>query len=194
MSVPRPSDERSLGAPAPEFTGHAGLPPPRSQQERDDERAWEDAESGGHFMIRQWTDILKCLARGPVWVTGIVEELQSDKSSVSHHLGQLRALGLVEFEQRGRDRIFRLTERVSINREDAEIVVGLTVSDLCKLLVFIKDKTTDLSPRVAAVADADAKNDPGAHGRGRTDEALRSEPKPPAARPGAPRRPGPRAK
>lgn len=160
---------------------------------RDDDRAWMAAEAAGRCLIHQWTEVLRCLARGPIRVSDIAQELELDKATISHHLGGLRELGLVEFEQRGRDRVFRLGPSVRIVRAGRHVMVRLRLSDLCRMVICVRDLTSDLTPRVPNPDVAISAS----CGHGRFEDSR--EPRPltggrEGEAPSAPRRRGPCAK
>lgn len=164
---------------------------------REDELAWRTAEAVGRCLIRQWTEIFRCLSRGPIRVNDIAKELELDKATISHHLGGLRELGLVEFEKRGRDHLFRLSPHVRIVRAGQCVVIRLRLNDMCRMVISVRDLTSNLTPRAPIPGGATTGEEASklhGHGQDWSDGTIKTRPLAGGASPAAPRRPGPRAK
>ena len=66
---------------------------------------------------------------------------------MSHRIGVLRSLGLVECEHRGCEHPYHLTDRVRVERRDSLVVITIGVSDAAQIVLVVSDPRIDLSPR-----------------------------------------------
>lgn len=87
------------------------------------------------------------VARGPRRVSDLLVEFGGGQSKMSHRIGVLRSLGLVECEHRGCEHPYHLTDRVSVERRGHLVVITIGVSDAAQIMLVVSDPRIDLSPR-----------------------------------------------
>jgi hypothetical protein len=80
-------------------------------------------------------------------VKDLAAELELDANSVTYHLAPLRKLGLLEYDSRGCNRVYRLSRKVKLVREAGQVLLGLELARDCGIVVRIGDTASDLSPR-----------------------------------------------
>jgi DNA-binding transcriptional ArsR family regulator len=111
--------------------------------------AWECLHKVLGDLFSERREILCALARGPVRVSDVADELDLDVKSISHHLGLLFGLGLVEFSARGRDHVYRLSKLVRVERRREMICMRIETGHGGSMLLRVPDTAIDLSPRLS---------------------------------------------
>lgn len=107
---------------------------------------WLQAEAMRPFLMHQRTEMLLSLARGPVCVYELADEVDLDIRQVSEYLMTLRRASLVCCESHGRHHIYTLSEHVSVERDGGHVVLRLN-SAVCQLVVRVLDPGVDLTAR-----------------------------------------------
>src|SRR4051794_37650877 len=74
-------------------------------------------------------ELLIALSEAPREVTGLARARELDISHVSHHLHALASAGLIEYSQRGHERLYRLTEKAQVRREGSCLSMALESDD-----------------------------------------------------------------
>ena len=119
-----------------------------SSNRHPDEDGWGRVHRVVRDIISDRTEILCALARGPVRVCELADEVHMDIRAISHHLGRLYAVGLVQFSKRGRDHVYQLAKSVRIERRKDRIFVRIDTGLGGAITLSIPDTSTDLSRRL----------------------------------------------
>ncbi len=97
-----------------------------------------------------WADILRCLLEQPeVGVSTLAGKLGIPPSSLSHHLGRLRAQGFLEQHKVGRESIYLLTDPVRLQRHlPPRPFIGLVQ----RAQAHTRRRSTDHAPAIDHIA------------------------------------------
>lgn len=132
------------------------VPPPDDRPDRKysgvTPPCWLDAESMRPFLMHQRVEVLIHLARGPIRVCDLANEVKLGDQQISQYLGPLHRAGLVRRTVCGRSHVYALTEAASLRREGDEVEIKLTLR-ACHLVIRVTDPSSDLTPRLQVGGD-----------------------------------------